>query len=59
VQNSQISASTNTINVLFQATVRVTHSLLSGGPAINSSGTTLKCSAITDENYDFFANTCP
>jgi hypothetical protein len=59
VQNSEISAPTNTITVLFQATVRVTHSLLGGGPAVNAAGTTLKCSAVTDENYDFFANTCP
>jgi hypothetical protein len=59
VQNSQISASTDTINVITQATVRVSQGLLGGGPAINGSGTILKCSAITDENYDFFANTCP
>jgi hypothetical protein len=64
VLNSQIYASTRTIYVfqgpvVNQAQVRVAHSLLSGGPIFSLSPGIVKCAAVTDQNYNFFANLCP
>jgi hypothetical protein len=64
VLNSQIYASSRTIvvfqgPVFNQAQVRVAHSLLSGGPIFSLHPGIIKCAAVTDQNYDFFANLCP
>ncbi|HYG81639.1 MAG TPA: hypothetical protein VD861_14685 [Pyrinomonadaceae bacterium] len=62
--NSQIYASGNTISVsqggaFNQALVRAAHSSLGGGAALAAPSGIVKRAAVTDENYDFFANTCP
>lgn len=54
VQHSRIVAAGSTVTT--GGTMRVAHSVLAGGSA---SGGGLKCAAVVDENYDFFASSCP
>lgn len=58
VNNSQISGSTNTISNTTQFTTLVGASQLDGGPVLPNVGT-ITCAGVYDENYVFFANTCP
>jgi hypothetical protein len=54
VNNSQIIGGTNTI-INSASTVRVGGSQLSGGPVFG----TVTCAGVYDENYAFYASTCP
>lgn len=56
IQNSQIIGSTNAILSTAGYTVRVGATMLSGGVV---SGGTNTCAGVYDENYTFFASTCP
>ncbi len=58
VNNSQISGVTNTIRNDAVFTTRVGASQLSGG-AVYLIGGTLTCAGVYDENYTFYASTCP
>jgi len=58
VNNSQITGSTNTIRNDSEFTVRVGASLLDGG-AVSAGGGTVTCAGVYDENYVFYASTCP
>ena len=57
VDNSRITGSTNTINSITGFTVLVGASQLAGGPVTD--GNTVTCAGVYDENYTFYANTCP
>jgi len=57
VNNSQISGSTNTIYNDAEFTTRVGASQLDGGAVY--AGGTMTCAGVYDENYVFYANTCP
>jgi hypothetical protein len=56
VNNSQITGSTTTIFSDNSSLTRVGASQLSGGPI---SGFTVVCAGVYDENYTFYASTCP
>jgi hypothetical protein len=58
VDNSLVSGGTNTIRNDAEFTTRVGASQLSGG-AVSAGGGTLTCAGVYDENYTFFASTCP
>jgi len=58
INNCQITGSTNTIISDAEYTVKVGGSLLSGGPVSNGGGTCI-CAGVWDENYTFYASTCP
>jgi len=58
INNSQVSGSTNTIYTNLSSLIRIGASQLSGGPVSVGSGT-VKCAGVYDENYDFYASTCP
>jgi hypothetical protein len=57
VNHSQITGSTNTILNSGGVTTRVGASLLDGGAVIGA-GTKI-CAGVYDENYTFYASTCP
>jgi hypothetical protein len=57
VNNSQITGSNNTITNDSGFTTRIGGSLLSGGPV--SGPGTVTCAGVYDENYVFYASTCP
>ena len=57
INNSQITSSGATIYGQFGYTVRVVGSQLAGGPV--SGGETTVCAGVYDENYVFYASTCP
>jgi hypothetical protein len=57
VNNSQVTGSTNTIYNESGFTTRVGASSLDGGAVSN--GGTLTCAGVYDENYTFYASTCP
>ncbi|MGC1378809.1 MAG: hypothetical protein WA821_21435, partial [Anaerolineales bacterium] len=59
VNNSQISGSTNTIVNDTNFTTLIGGSQLYGGPVDTSAGGTLTCAGVYDENYTFYASTCP
>jgi hypothetical protein len=58
VNNSQIIGGTNAIYNYTYFTTRVGASLLSGG-AVFASGGTVTCAGVYDEDYVFYADTCP
>lgn len=58
IDNSALSGSTSTIRNLTQFTTRVGASKLAGGSVIPGGGA-LTCAGVHDENYAFFASTCP
>ncbi len=57
VHNSQIGGSTNTIYNDSEFTTRIGASKLDGGPA--GGGGVFACAGVYDENYTFYASTCP
>jgi len=57
IHNSVIIGSTNTLWNGTNTTTRVANTKLSGGPVSNSG--TLTCAGVYDENYTFYASTCP
>ena len=57
VNNSQVTGSTNTIRNGVSFTTRVGASQLSGGAV--TGGGTVTCAGVYDENYTFYASTCP
>ncbi len=57
VSNSQVTGSTNTIRNYSYTTTRIGATLLDGGPVYNEG--TLTCAGVYDENYTFYASTCP
>jgi len=57
VNNSQVTGSTNTIRNSVSFTTRVGASQLSGGAV--TGGGTVTCAGVYDENYTFYASTCP
>lgn len=57
VNNSQITASTNTINSDDEFTTLVGASMLWGGNIANPG--TMVCAGVYDEGYTFYPNTCP
>lgn len=57
VNNSQIRGGTNTIKNSAQFITRVGASQLRGGAV--TGGGTVTCAGVYDENYAFFASTCP
>ncbi len=59
VNNSKVCGSTNTIRNDAQFTTRVGASLLDGGNVYDPTGSSLTCAGVYDENYTFYANTCP
>ena len=58
VNNSQVTSTDNTIQSDSEFTVRVGASKLAGDLA-TSGGGTLTCAGVYDENYVFYASTCP
>ncbi len=58
INNCRIISSTNTIRNDAEFTVHVGGSLLSGGPVSDGGGTCV-CAGVWDENYTFYASTCP
>jgi hypothetical protein len=61
IDNTTITAQTATLysqNGLATGVLRVGASRLAGGPA-QSAAIPFVCAAVYDENYSFFANTCP
>jgi len=58
VDNSQIIASTSTISNSVGFTTLVGASKLEGGSVFTGTGTVI-CAGVYDENYAFYANTCP
>jgi len=58
IDNSTLSGSTNTISSHPLFTVRVGGSKLEGGPVQPNNGS-VTCAGVYDENYTFFANSCP
>jgi hypothetical protein len=60
VNNSQVSGGTNTIKDApsYGCTTRIGASQLSGG-AVSVSNGTVTCAGVYDENYVFYASTCP
>ncbi|HPB30473.1 MAG TPA: pectinesterase family protein [Candidatus Sumerlaeota bacterium] len=58
INNCRIIGSTNTIRNDAEFTVHVGGSLLSGGP-VSLNGGTCVCAGVWDENYTFYASTCP
>lgn len=57
VSNCQITGSTNAIYHQVGSTTRVGGSLLSGGPVAGTGIVT--CAGVYDENFAFYASTCP
>jgi hypothetical protein len=57
VNHSQISA--ETLTILTSLPVLIGASQLEGGSMIGSNGATVTCAGVYDENYTFYANTCP
>ncbi len=58
VNNSQVSGSTHTIYNGTNSVTRIGASQLSGG-AVSVGGGTVTCAGVYDENYAFYASTCP
>jgi hypothetical protein len=58
VNNSQITGSTSTIRNDSAFTTRVGASKLDGG-AVSAGSGTVTCAGVYDENYAFYAGTCP
>lgn len=58
VDDSKIKGNSSTITTSVGGTIRVGAAHLSGG-ALQSSGGSAKCAGVYDENYNFFASTCP
>jgi hypothetical protein len=58
VNNSRLSAATNTIRSSAYFTTLVGASQLDGGP-VSAGGGTLKCAGVYDANYTFSPSTCP
>ena len=58
VSNSQVTGGTNTIYSDSGFTTRVGASLLDGGN-VRANGGTVTCAGVYDENYGFYASTCP
>ncbi|HET9494124.1 MAG TPA: hypothetical protein VFR15_07840 [Chloroflexia bacterium] len=58
IDNSKITGSSNSIFNGAQFTTRVGASQLEGGPVVPGGGT-VSCAGVYDENYVFFASTCP
>lgn len=58
IDNSRISGTTNSIVNDAEFTTFVGSSRISGGPVITGSGV-VKCAGVYDEDYDFFASSCP
>ncbi len=58
INNSQISGSTNALYNGANSVTRIGASQLSGGPVSVGSGT-VTCAGVYDENYAFYASTCP
>jgi hypothetical protein len=58
VNNSQVTGSTNTIRNDSAFTTRIGASKLDGG-AVSVGGGTVTCAGVYDENYTFYASTCP
>jgi hypothetical protein len=60
INNSVIIGSTNTIFNDTNTTTRVGNSKLNGGPVSNAANAgALTCAGVYDENYTFYASTCP
>ncbi len=57
VNNCQVTGSTNTIVNDTEFTARIGASQLDGGPV--TGGGTVTCAGVYDENYTFYASTCP
>ena len=57
VNNSQVSGSTNTISNDSEFTTQVGASKMDGGGV--TGGGTVTCAGVYDENYAFYASTCP
>jgi hypothetical protein len=55
VNNSQITGNTTTISTVANYTTRLGASQLSGGSVIGA----VTCAGVYDENYAFYASTCP
>jgi len=58
ITNSQVSASTYTIESYPSSATRVGTSLLAGGP-VTGSGGSVTCAGVFDENFVFYASICP
>jgi pectin methylesterase-like acyl-CoA thioesterase len=58
VDVSKVEGSTNSIRSDGEFTTRVGSSKLAGGPVLPNGGT-VTCAGVHDENYAFFASTCP
>jgi len=59
INHSVISGTTNTIYNGSGVTTRVGNTQLAGGGVVNVSGGTLTCAGVYDENYTFYASSCP
>ena len=59
--NSKVKGATNSIRqeANSSSVARVAASKLDGGPAFTNGVATLSCAGVHDENYAFFASTCP
>ena len=58
IENSIITGITNSIRNETNFTTRVGSSKLAGGGVLPNGGT-VTCAGVHDENYTFFASTCP
>jgi hypothetical protein len=59
INNSVIKGTLGTISNFSGVTTRVGNTKLDGGAAISNPGGTLTCAGVYDENYIFYASTCP
>jgi len=59
VNNSQIIGSTSTIRLDSGFTIRIGASQLNGGAMVASGPPAWTCAGVYDENYTFYASTCP